>query len=410
MALLKILLGAALLYVAVAETCPGHYTPDVLGIKVWVPAFDCPTLVDSPGSKFCCGTKDIPHCCSDCTQSITSVVACITGGTLRSSDCDAQCAGDSWRQPALHPVRVATANSAPCTFADACAAASAELSTHREHQGKREKDMAASGWLILIALLGTAPAAQFTTFSRQPTNDQIYREPNLLSTPECTSSNIQTEEQEQGPLVVNTVPPTPTYTESSITVFNCPNYSDGDDYEDQYCCGTSNNPYCCDSCFLSQINGCEVEPDSYFSMSTGAIVGIVVGSLAFIAIVIARTLMQALRDQSPTTTVVQGQQAAGVTVAQTTYPAQPYPQYPPGTEMTQYPPPGAQYPHSAPQYPPTGAQYPPTGSQYPPTGAQYPPPAPVYAPPGQQPPYPVAQGDMAYPPPYPGQGAPPMKQ
>ncbi|XP_078678359.1 uncharacterized protein LOC144914413 isoform X2 [Branchiostoma floridae x Branchiostoma belcheri] len=82
MALLKILLGAALLSVAVAETCPGHYTPDVLGIKVWVPAFDCPTLVDSPGSKFCCGTKDNPHCCSDCTQSITSVVACITGGAL----------------------------------------------------------------------------------------------------------------------------------------------------------------------------------------------------------------------------------------------------------------------------------------------------------------------------------------
>ncbi|XP_066292197.1 uncharacterized protein [Branchiostoma lanceolatum] len=86
MAIMKVLLGAALLYVAMAETCPGYYTSDVLGIKVWVPAFDCPTLLDDPSSKFCCGTKDNPHCCGDCAQSITS--ACITGGAVSNETFD----------------------------------------------------------------------------------------------------------------------------------------------------------------------------------------------------------------------------------------------------------------------------------------------------------------------------------
>ncbi|XP_066284473.1 protein shisa-5-like [Branchiostoma lanceolatum] len=203
--------------------------------------------------------------------------------------------------------------------------------------------------------------------------------------------------------------------------FNCPRYTEGESYDESYCCGTSSIPYCCDSCYLSQnTNYCPgSDIDYYFSLSTGAIVGIALGCLAFIAFIIALCICCCCaccksNNRTQRTTVVQGQSGAAVTVAQTTYPGQQYPQYPPSSEMTQYPPPGAQYPPPGAQYPPPGAQYPPAGAQYPPPGAQYPPQdqqyppaAPQYAPPGQQPPYPVAQGDMVYPPAYPGQ---PLKQ
>ncbi|XP_035677828.1 protein shisa-4-like [Branchiostoma floridae] len=211
--------------------------------------------------------------------------------------------------------------------------------------------------------------------------------------------------------------------------FSCPNHSNGDSYDDDYCCGTSSLPYCCDSCLLSQQTSyCDIV--SYWSLSTGAIVGIALGSLAFIAFVITMCICCCCAccksgSSANRTTVVQGQTVNAVAVAQTTYPGQTanafavaqttypgqqYPQYPPGSEMTQYPPTGAQYPPAGAQNPTTGAQYPPPGAQYPPQGQQYPPAAPQYAPPGQQPPYPVAQGDMAYPPPYPGQDGQPMKQ
>ncbi|CAH1265573.1 Hypp3204 [Branchiostoma lanceolatum] len=124
--------------------------------------------------------------------------------------------------------------------------------------------------------------------------------------------------------------------------------------------------------------------------STGPIVGIVIGCIAFIIFVITvcccccSACCESNRP-SPTATVVPMQPVPVVA-----YPGQQYPQYPPGSEMAQYPPPGA-------QYPPQGQQEPA-------------PPAMQYVPPGQQPPvYPVAQGDMAYPPTYPGQGGQPAK-
>ncbi|KAI8504133.1 Shisa member 4 [Branchiostoma belcheri] len=191
--------------------------------------------------------------------------------------------------------------------------------------------------------------------------------------------------------------------------FSCPTSSDLS--SDTYCCGFSNNPYCCSSCLLSQTHILHTSDtptvqlipsvslslqysscgDNIIYLSTGAIVGIAVGCVVLVAIIITchRKDIWGLEvpvynlipsnditrrtEEKPTTTVIANQPAAGVTVAQTTYPGQPYTQYPPSGEMSQYPPPGAQYP-----------------------------------PPGQQ--YPPQQGGLVYPPAYPGQGAQPMKQ
>ncbi|XP_019633812.1 PREDICTED: protein shisa-5-like [Branchiostoma belcheri] len=154
--------------------------------------------------------------------------------------------------------------------------------------------------------------------------------------------------------------------------FSCPTYSDLS--SDVYCCGVSDLPMCCSSCLLSQYSPCDA--DDIIDLSIGAIVGIAVGCVVLVAIIITvccccccACCAGCCRDPAPTTTVIANQPAAGVTVAQTTYPGQPYPQYPPSGELSQYPPPGAQYP-----------------------------------PPGQQ--YPPQQGGLVYPPAYPG----PMKQ
>ncbi|CAH1265575.1 SHISA4 [Branchiostoma lanceolatum] len=161
--------------------------------------------------------------------------------------------------------------------------------------------------------------------------------------------------------------------------FRCPTSSDFS--SETYCCGIASNPYCCSSCLLSQFTfSCDADDiGDIVYLGTGAIVGIALGSLAFIGIIITvccccccACCAGCRSNPPPTTTVITNQPAAGVTVAQTSY--QPYPQYPPSREMAQYPPPG-------PQYPPPGAQYPPQGQQ----------------------------GGMVYPPPYPGQGGQPMK-
>ncbi|XP_035677836.1 protein shisa-4-like [Branchiostoma floridae] len=161
--------------------------------------------------------------------------------------------------------------------------------------------------------------------------------------------------------------------------FNCPTSSDFS--SETYCCGISSNPYCCSSCLFSQYTiSCD---DDILYLSTGAIVGIAVGCIAFVAIIITVCCCCCCAccapcccrsDPATTTTVITNQPAAAVTVAQTSY--QPYPQYPPPSgEMAQYPPPGQ-------QYPPPGQYYPPQGQQ----------------------------GGLAYPPPYPGQGGQPVKQ